>query len=246
MSRTEDVPSGVDGGEPPFGDPSDEFEMADAPLRPSKTDIERHLYELFPPAFVHPHPDAWIEIAFANPATGGKPDEAKQFSAFDLAGAAEFAENKNRAGFNIYVGPALRQGETGPKSKGRASDANALTGLYAWSDFDGAGDDARIEAILKEKNLPTTMTIVTGRTPNFRAHLYFKLAGIATPDELRDANTALKTLLVTDDVENPSRVMRLAGTINYPLKEKARTRLYRRTGDAAYPKGRTGLHASST
>ena len=144
-----DVPPGANGG-----DPSDEFKTTAAP-RPNKTDIERHLHELFPPAFVHPHPDAWIEIAFAKPATGGKPDEAKHFSAFDLAGAAEFAEKKNKAGFNIYVGPALRQGETGPKSKGRASDANALTSLYAWVDFDGAGDYDRINDILKEKNLRT-------------------------------------------------------------------------------------------
>lgn len=217
---TVDVPPVVNGDEPPFGDPADEFETADAPLCPSKTDIERHLYELFPPAFVHPHPDAWIEIAFANPATGGKPDEAKQFSAFDLAGAAEFAERKNKDGFNIYVGPALRQAETGPKSKGRASDANALTGLYAWADFDGAGDYDRINDTLKDKNLRTSMLVMTGRTPHKRGHPYFKLASAATPAELRNANTALKTLLGTDDVENPSRVMRLAGTISYPPPDK--------------------------
>ena len=39
MSHTEDVPPVVNGGEPPFGDPSDEFETADAPLCPSKSDI---------------------------------------------------------------------------------------------------------------------------------------------------------------------------------------------------------------
>ncbi len=220
MPHTEDVPPVVNGGEPPFGSTSDEFETADAPLRPSKIDIERHLYELFPPAFVHPHPDAWIEIAYGNPATGGKPDEAKHFSAFDLAGAAEFAEKKNKAGFNIYVGPALRKGETGPKSKGRASDANALTGVYAWADFDSAGDYDRINDTLKDKNLRTSMLVVTGRTPHKRGHPYFKLAGGATPAELRNANTALKTLLGTDDVENPSRVMRLAGTISYPPPDK--------------------------
>ena len=42
----------------------------------------------------------------------GKVDAAKQFSVFDLQKAAEFAEKKNKAGFNIYVGAALRQGET--------------------------------------------------------------------------------------------------------------------------------------
>ena len=194
----------------------------DKVLSPNQADIERHLHELFPPAFVHPHPDAWIEIAYGNPATGGRPNEAKHFSAFDLAGASEFAEKKNRAGFNNYVGLALRQGETGPTSKGRASDVHVLTGLYAWADFDGAGDYDRINDTLKDKNLRTSMLVMTGRTPHKRGHPYFKLACGATPAELRSANTALKTLLGTDDVENPSRVMRLAGTISYPPPDKVK------------------------
>ena len=110
-----DVPPGPNGG-----DPSGEFETADAPLRPNKTDIARHLYELFPPTFVQPYPDAWIEIAHGDPATGG-PEKAQKFSAFDLAAASEFAEKKNRAGFNVYVGVALRQGQTDSRAKGRAT-----------------------------------------------------------------------------------------------------------------------------
>ena len=45
---TADVPPGANGG-----DPSDELKTTAAP-RPNKTDIERHLSKLFPPAFVHP------------------------------------------------------------------------------------------------------------------------------------------------------------------------------------------------
>ena len=189
MSRTEDVPPVVNGGEPPFLDPSDEFETTAAPLYPNKTDISRHLYTLFPPAFVQPYPDAWIEIAFAKPATGGNPNAAEHFSAFELQKAADFAEEKNKAGFNIYVGVALRQGKTGPKSKGRSSGANFLTSLYAWSDFDGAGDYGRINDILKEKNLLTSMFVMTGRTPHERGHPYFKIDGTATREQVLAANT---------------------------------------------------------
>ena len=57
----------------------------DKGLSPNKADIAAHLHALFPPTFVHLYPDAWIEIAYGNPATGGKPDEAQHFSAFDLA-----------------------------------------------------------------------------------------------------------------------------------------------------------------
>src|SRR4249919_320283 len=87
--------------------PLKEFETQAALLRPNKADIAQHLYELFPPIFVQPYPHAWIELSYGDPATGGKPDEAKHFSAFDLAGAAEFAEEKNKAGSNVYVGVAL-------------------------------------------------------------------------------------------------------------------------------------------
>ena len=202
-------------------DSAEKFERTTTPLRPNRVDIGRHLLALFSATFVHDYPDAWIEIAYANPAAGGKPDKAKHFSVFDLEAAAEFAEAKNKAGYNIYVGVALRQGETPSKSNGRASGENVLSASHAWAELDKPGDDARIEAILREKNLPTSMTVVTGRTPHFRAHLYFKLTDRATPEELKNANTALKALLGSDDVQNPDRVLRLAGTINYPPPKKA-------------------------
>ena len=148
------------------------------------------------------------------------PTQAKHFSAFDLAGAAEFAEKKNKAGFNVYVGVALRQGKTDSRAKGRANGAIVLTASHSWAEFDKQGDDERIAALLKEKGLLAAMTVVTGTTPNLRAHLYFKLAGGATPAELKAANTAVKTLLGSDDVQNPDRIMRLAGTINYPPPKK--------------------------
>ena len=218
--RAAEVPV-AEGGEPnPFEESSNEFETQTALLRPNKADIAQHLYELFPPMFVQPYPDAWIELAYGDPATGGKPDEAKHFSAFDLAGAAEFAEEKNKAGSNVYVGVALRHGKTDSRAKGRANGANVLTASHSWAEFDKQGDDERIAALLKEKDLLTAMTVVTGTTPNLRAHLYFKLAGGATPAELKAANTALKTLLSSDDVQNPDRIMRLAGTISYPPPKK--------------------------
>ena len=91
-----------------------------------------------------------------------------------------------------------------------------MTASHAWAEFDKQGDDARIDAILKEKNLRPAMIVVTGRTPHLRAHLYFKLDGSVTPDELRAANTALKTLFGSDAVQNPDRMMRLAGTDQLP------------------------------
>ena len=109
-------------------------------LSPNKADIAAHLYALFSPAFVQPYPDAWIEIAWSDPADGDL-NRARKFSAHDLKPIADFAERKSQAGCNVYVGAALRQGEMPPK--GRASDNNFQAAAFAWAEFDGDGDGER-------------------------------------------------------------------------------------------------------
>jgi len=197
--------------------------MVPIPLAPNTGDISKHLYTLFAPAFVQAHPDAWLEIAYSDPATGGI-NAAATFSVFEIKEATEFAEMKNRAGCNVYVGPALRQGER-PIS-GRANDKLVVTSAYAWAEFDGEGDDKRIDARLKASGLTPALVVTTGTVPNLRAHLYFKLDGEVTPDELRAANTSLYKFLDTDKVQNTSRIMRLAGTINHSTEKKRQERGY--------------------
>jgi hypothetical protein len=192
------------------------------PLVPNKADITAHLSALFPPAFVHPYPDAWIEIAYARP--DGKLERAGNFSAFDLEKAAAFAERKNKAGNNVYVGVALRQGEK-PES-GRAKGDHVLAASDAWTDYDSAGDDERINAILKANSLTPAIVVTTGTIPHPRRHLYFKLDGTVTPKELGAVNASLRTLFGSDDVQNPDRILRLAGTVNYPSPKKRQERGY--------------------
>ena len=216
--RAADVPVS-EGGEPdPLEDSSDEFETTAAPLYPNKVDINRHLFELFSPAFVRKYPDAQVEIAYANPATDEGPRTAKPFSVFDLQKAADFAEEMSKVGRNVYVGAALRDA----RSKGRASKEHAVTSSRGWSDFDGQGDDARVGALLKEKNIQPSEIVQTGSTPHRRFQIYVKLAGNVTAEQLEDANTALKTWLGGDDVQSAEHLMRLAGTINYPTRDKSK------------------------
>lgn len=192
--------------------------QAGAPqLVPDERAISAHLYALFAPGFVYQYPDAWIEIAYGLPETG--PNQARFFSAFDLSAAAKFAADKNRCGHNVYVGASLRSGEK-PKS-GRANDEHFLAARFSWCEYDGAGDFERIEAILRNEELEPALMVVTGTKPHQRAHLYFLNAQpITSGDEMKACNTALKHLLHSDDVNNPSRVLRLAGTINRPKTSK--------------------------
>jgi Virulence-associated protein E len=194
-------------------------DAAGAELVPNKGDISAHLYAMFPPAFVQAYPDAWIEIAYGRAATGNKVNQANIFSVFDLKEAAEFAAAKNKLGFNLYAGVALRQGAH-PDS-GRANDDSVVTAGYGSAEFDSAGDAERIDAVLKEQQLTPRIIATTGTVPNLRAHLYFAVEGIPNPADLAAINTALMKVFGSDAVQNASRVMRLAGTINYPSPKKA-------------------------
>jgi hypothetical protein len=178
--------------------------------------ICKHLYTLFAPEFVQAYPEAWIEIAYGHP--HGKLDAAEIFSVFDLESAAEFAEKKNNDGYNVYVGAALRQGDQPPF--GRATDTHVATASHVWIEYDGAGDDERISTNATERDLKPAFIVTTGTTPHPRRHLYLRVDGHATPDKIKAANTTLMEVFGSDNVQNPSRIMRLAGTINFPSPKK--------------------------
>ena len=185
--------------------------------QPNKGDVSAHLMALFPPTFVHPYPDARIEIAYGFPETG--PNRSQMFSAFDLDGAADFAVARNSEGNNIYVGAALRQGDVAPF--GRGKDEDFLAASHAWIDLDSVGAVERAQDLMNELQLQFSMVIRTGAIPHNRAHVYVKIdGGEADGERLRQINIALEKQFGGDHVANPSRVLRLAGTISYPNRAK--------------------------
>jgi RecA-family ATPase len=117
---------------------------------------------------------------------------------------------------NVYIGAALRHPDTAPFGRAQDRDAWALTCAYV--DLDDA------EAATNAKNIygldKPTLVVVTGRAPHTRAQLWWRLE-----EPLKDAahwpallrGFAAK-LHGDSTVTNPSRVMRLAGTIAWPVK----------------------------
>jgi hypothetical protein len=117
---------------------------------------------------------------------------------------------------NVYIGAALRHPDTPPFGRGQDRDAWALTCAYV--DLDDA------EATTTAKDIygldKPTMVVVTGRAPHTRAQMWWRLEEPLTdavhwPALLRGFAAKLHG---DTTVTNPSRVMRLAGTIAWPVK----------------------------
>jgi hypothetical protein len=118
---------------------------------------------------------------------------------------------------NVYVGAALRKPGTFPGARASDADAFALTCGYVDLDDPGAATDARN----KYGKAKPTMIVVTGREPHIRAQMWWRLdEPLTDPDAWPALLKGMSAALGGDPtVTNPSRVMRLAGTIAWPVKE---------------------------
>jgi hypothetical protein len=165
--------------------------------------------------------DGLIELSW----TDTRPDQAgryrlanaKLFGTDKLDDLVDEASRLNAQPMcNVYIGAALRHPDTAPFGRAQDRDAWALTCAYV--DLDDA------EAATNAKNIygldKPTLVVVTGRAPHTRAQLWWRLE-----EPLKDAmhwpallRGFASKLHGDSTVTNPSRVMRLAGTIAWPVK----------------------------
>jgi hypothetical protein len=186
------------------------------PCRADETVISAFLYKVFAPSQVQPFPDAQIEIAWNRGADDG-PNCAKAFSVFKIADAAKFAAHINNRGHNTYYGVALRSKEwTG----GRGADVDVQTVFFNWSDNDDEGGEARLTAFVRDLGITPKFIITTGTKPHRRLQCLFAIKGDITLDKAEAGNAALQQHLQGDNIHEPSRLMRLPGTVTYPRAKK--------------------------
>lgn len=182
-------------------------------IEPNREAIQAHLAALFEPA-QQDYPDGLIEVAHGP----SKPDRAAYFAITDsgIAEAAEFSANRNREGQNVYVGANPRKRLTSLKD--RAADSDVEIAFFHFADLD------KEEAVAKARgDLPVrpTMIVMTGTVPNNRPHLYWRLEEpTANMAAWTERQRGIAQSLGGDAVINPSRIMRLAGTVNYPSQDK--------------------------
>ena len=191
--------------------------MSEAPvLHPDRGIMLRHAEQVFGGGFDGAL-DGLVELAWTDPATGAL-RHGHLFGTDQLEELSERAEALNRIeGCNVYLGAALRR--PGTTADRRASDAAFHSAPFAWADIDDDCVDAAIKAA-KAAGAAPTMTVVTGRHPHVRAQLWWRLVEAERDGAVVKALCSGIGLALGGDstVSNPSRVLRLGGSIAWPVK----------------------------
>lgn len=169
--------------------------------------------------------DPWADQSLADAVfelrclTENRPPKSGFFAISEIGEAVDFAEQQNVNRYNVYMTinplhPSVKDRQTA------ARDADVLSTCYVFADADdlpGFENLTRFAAAY-----PPDIIVETGSRPTKRRHAYWR------PDEpitdLLDWNLTQKLIanaLSTDKaVVNPSRIMRLAGSVSYPSARK--------------------------
>lgn len=180
------------------------------PLQPDQNAVLEHMTRMSK-RWNTLNEDALLEVRGLSKEFGVK---SRLFSPEDLDKAAEYAADINAQGWNTYVcvNP-VKADATGP-----ASDDNILAAFFCFVDAD---DENGSEAIKVAEEQPD-FTVATGTVPWPRMHAYWELSEPCF--DLRawtETQKAIAANLNTDKaVVNPSRIMRLPGTVSFPSPQK--------------------------
>ena len=146
---------------------------------------------------------------------------AARFRLDQIDEAVQHAEAMNAAKANIYmcinaIDPI--KAEDIPAGKA-AKDTDILAAFYCFADADTKG---AMENIMSFAGPKFTMSVKTGTTPFARGHAYWELEEpCKNMDAWKEVQKSIAASLQTDAaVINPSRIMRVAGTVSWPNKKK--------------------------
>ena len=144
----------------------------------------------------------------------------KRFSLDAIDEAVDFATRMNGQKLNIYMTINPIDINASIKAGSGATDTDILRAHYSFADAD---NQAGLTGIIKLSELcEPDIVVTTGTVPHERRHAYWRLSEACTDLELwRSKQSNIATLFATDSrVINPSRIMRVAGTVSYPNTDK--------------------------
>jgi hypothetical protein len=121
----------------------------------------------------------------------------------------------NARGYNLYaVRNPIRETATGS-----AKDTDIIAAFFLWADCD---DPAAAGNVLRFDGPKWSAAVTTGTTPSTRAHVYWSLQEPCYDlAQWRDMQSAIAAHFGSDaSVINPSRIMRIGGTVSWPFAKK--------------------------
>lgn len=145
---------------------------------------------------------------------GAKPQIAK-YAPDWMDDAVEWIESLNELGFNIYVvRNPIRE-----TVQGSASDDDIIGSFFLWADCD---DEASTNNVRRFDGPAWSASVKTGSIPSVRVHTYWALERPCYDlAEWRQAQQAIAHHFNSDTtVVNPSRIMRVGGTVAHPAQKK--------------------------
>ena len=144
-----------------------------------------------------------------------QPQTAK-FAVDWIDDAVGWVTDLNRRGYNLY---AVRNPIRDTFS-GSAKDTDIIAACYLWADCDTEGATGNVHRFDGPK---WTAAVVTGTLPSVRVHTYWRLEQPCTDlAEWRQMQMDIAAHFGSDkSVINPSRIMRIGGTISFPDRKKA-------------------------
>lgn len=187
---------------------------------PNAETMRRHVERLFA-GDLHGLQNGLVELAWtrSTPDAQGRHGlaHARLFGTDQLDDLVTEAVKLNRIpNVNVYVAGALRHPDTAPFA--RTSKRDFYGSKWLWLDVDDA--DAANHLVSRLEDAPPHHIIVTGRAPHVRVQAWWEVdEAITDPDTLEASLRGLAQYFYGDPaVADAARVMRLAGSIAWPLK----------------------------
>jgi len=169
--------------------------------------------------FEHAGMRGLVEISWTSTRAPHKLSGGKLFDLADLDIAADEATTLNASpNRNVYVSAGLRK--PGTPTQERAKDEDVFACVALWCDFD---DPRGLERGIEEAiniNLAPNLVVITGNEPHTRGQLWWILDEPTEDLALHNRLIRALTVRLNGDraVTNPSRVMRIGGSVAWPLK----------------------------